>query len=181
MISRSYSSEAIILSKKNFGEADRILVVYTRHSGQLHLLAKGVRKPKSRKRGHLEVFSHIKFSAVGGRGMDIVTEVETIDLFDEIRRDLKRVTVGYYLCEVLGKLTREGEKNEKLFLLATSCLRNLRNSTNLKNLRIKFVTDILVNLGFWSLANKLTDPDKMLENITERRVNSIRVGRALLV
>lgn len=182
MRTRGYSSEAIILSKKNYGEADRILVVYSKHFGQLRLLAKGIRKLKSRKRGHLEVFSHIKFYATSSsRGMDIVAEVETVDSFDEIRRDLKRVAVGYYLCEILSSLTRDGEKNEKLFLLAVSFLSDLKYSTSLRSLRVKFATEILVNLGFWSEVDNLADPDKMLENITERRVNSIRVGRALLI
>jgi DNA repair protein RecO (recombination protein O) len=181
MRNRGYSSEGIVVSKKNHGEADRILVVYSKNFGLLRLMAKGVRKPKSRKRGHLEVFSHVKFSASVGNGMDMVTEAEAIDSFDEIRKELKKMTVGYYLCEVLGRLTREGEKNEKIFSLALLFLNNLKNSENLKKLRIQFATDMLVTLGFWSAANNLVDPDKMLEEVTERRVNSIRVGKALLI
>lgn len=178
---KSYSSEGIVLYKKNHGEADRVLVIYSKHYGQLRLLAKGVRKPKSRKRGHLEVFSHIKFSASALNGIDLITEVETMDAFDEVRLDLSRVSVAYYLCEVLGKLTRDGEKNEKVFSSALTFLKSLRESSNLKKLRKQFVFDVLVDLGFWSKHETMTDPDSVMENITERKINSIRVGRALLV
>lgn len=178
---KSYTSEGIVLSRKNYGEADRLLVIYSKHFGQLRLLAKGVRKPKSRKRGHLEVFSHIKFSASRGSGMDILTEAETLESNDVVRKDLRKISVAFYLCEVLGRLTREGEKHEKIFSDAVEFLKNIKVSKNLKDLRKQFVVRILIDLGFWSDGEALSDPDQMLENIIERRMNSIRVGRALLM
>ena len=70
---RTYSSEGIVLSRKNYGEADRILVILSKNFGKLSLLAKGIRKIKSKKRGSLEIFCQIKFSAVNGHGFDIMT------------------------------------------------------------------------------------------------------------
>lgn len=176
-----YSSEALVLARKNYGEADRILVLFTKHFGQVRVIAKGVRKPKSRKRGHLEIFSRLRFSASRGKGLDIITEAELLDSYDNIRKDLKKVAVAYYLCEVLGKLTREGEKNDSIFTDAVSFLEDLKTSMNLRSLRKKFVINILINLGFWSDSRIMDDPDKLLEEVTERRVNSIRVGKALLM
>jgi len=181
MRSRNYSSEAIILYRTNYGEADRVVVLFTRHFGQIRLLAKGVRKPRSRKRGHLEVFSHIKFSATRSHGMDLLTEIETIDSFPEVRENLKRATVGYFLCEVIGRLTREGDIGEKVFREALTFLHKLKKSDNLRSLRKQFVIRLLVSLGFWSGDKELKDPDKMLEDVTESRVNTIRVAKALLV
>jgi DNA repair protein RecO (recombination protein O) len=181
MLSRGYSSEAIILSKKNYDEADRILIVYSKNFGQLRLVAKGIRKPKSRKRGHLEIFSYIKFSAVRGKFMDIITEAEAIDTFDEIRHDLKKITVAYYVCEILGKLTRDGEKNDRIFSDSLNFLRELKISKRLRTLRKRFVTDLMISMGFWTAGKELEDPDKFLEEVIERRVNSVRVGKALLM
>src|SRR3990170_878312 len=101
----SYSSEGIVLARRNYGEADRILSVYTKNHGRVSLMAKGIRRPKSRKRGHLEIFSHVRFQAATGRGIDLMTEVEVIDDFKEIRRSLKKVSLAYYFCEVIGKIT----------------------------------------------------------------------------
>jgi len=64
---KTYSSEGIILSRKNYGEADRILTVFSKNYGKVTLLAKGIRKLISKKRGHLEIFSEVKFSAVSGK------------------------------------------------------------------------------------------------------------------
>jgi len=177
---KKYSSEGVVLSKKNCGEADRILIVYSKHFGQVRLLAKGVRKPKSRKRGHLEIFSHVKFSASAGKGMDLVTEVETLNSYADVRNDLKRVAVGYYLCEVVSRLTREGERNERVFSEIISFLGKLKESNNLKQTRMDFISKMLTILGF-STDDNLYNPDAMLEEVIERKVNSIRVGKALLL
>ncbi len=112
---KRYSSEGIVLARRSYSEADRILVVYSRNYGKISFMAKGVRKPKSRKRGSLEIFSHIKFSAARGRNLDIIEEVEIIDSFQTIRKSLKRVAVAYYLMEVVVRVTREDKKNEKFF------------------------------------------------------------------
>ena len=176
---RRYSTEAIILSRKSYGEADRILTVYSKHYGKVQLLAKGVRYPKSRKRGHIEVFSLIRFSAAHGKHLDLITEAETLDSFEKVRKELKKVAVAYHLVDVVKMTTAFEEKNEKLFEIAMNYL-NLLTATQLRKLRHMFIKDCLVLLGFWPLGKDLTDPDKILEKITERRVSSIRVGKKLL-
>ena len=88
MLPHSYSEEGIVLARKNYGEADRIVSIYSQNHGRISSIAKGVRKLSSRKRGHLEVFSHIRFQAVNGKGLDLMTEVETVENFGEIRKSL---------------------------------------------------------------------------------------------
>src|SRR5436189_3094505 len=100
---RSYSDEGIVLARKNYGEADRILVLFTKGHGKLSLLAKGVRRPSSKKRGGVEVFTYIKFQAVHGKGLDMVTEVDVIDSFNQVRENLNVVSVAYYFSEVIGR------------------------------------------------------------------------------
>lgn len=180
MKSRSYSSEGIVLSRKNYGEADRILTVYSKHFGKIRLLARGVRKPKSKKRGHLEVFSRIKFSVSKGSGMGMITEAELIDSFGLLRKDLKKVSVAYFLCEVIDKVLHEDEKNELVFSKVVETLSKLTNQNNLKRIRYEFVYDILVYLGFWPLGKKMNNPDLILEDIMERKMSTIRVGKKVL-
>ncbi len=50
---RTFRTEAIVLRRKDFGEADRILTLFTPELGKIRALAKGIRKPASRKAGHL--------------------------------------------------------------------------------------------------------------------------------
>ena len=177
---KRYSSEGIVLARRRYSEADRILVVYSRNYGKISFMAKGVRKPKSRKRGSLEVFSHIKFSAARGRNLDIIEEAEIIDSFQTIRKSLKRVAVAYYLMEVVGRVTREDKKNENFFTLILKYLQNLKTTKSLRKLREEFIFQTLVLLGFWPKGRRMDNPDKILENVVEREINSIRVGKKLL-
>lgn len=175
---RSYSSEAVVLARKNYSEADRILVVYSKDYGRISLLARGVRRLTSRKRGHIEVFNHIKFSAASGHGIDVITEAQVIDDFNEVKKNLKKVSVAYFFMEVIGKLTKN-EKNQRLFDLLLSNLRMLKDELHLKKLRADFTKDALIATGFWSKEKEMLDPDQMLEEVVEKRIASIRVGRRL--
>jgi len=176
----SYSSEGIVLARRNYGEADRILSVYTKNHGRISLIAKGIRRPKSRKRGHLEIFSYIRFQAATGRGLDLMTEAEVIDDFKEIRKNLKKVSLAYYFCEVVGKITHEGETNERLFDLILENLEKLKSETELKKLRLDFILRLLILLGYWPAEKQLLDIDNKLEEVIERQINSVRVGRMML-
>lgn len=178
---RRYTSEGIVIFRKNYGEADRILIVFSKNFGKIRLLAKSIRKVKSRKRGHLEIFSHIRFSAQSTRGIDLITEVETINLFTTLRVSLRKVAVAYYFAEVLDKLTREEEKQEHVFDLFLDYINQINTAKSLKALRQNFIEKLLISLGYWPLGKKMFNPDKILEEVMERRVNSSRVGKKLLV
>ena len=175
-----YSSEAILLSRKNYSEADRILVVFTKGYGKLVLLAKGIRKPKSRKRGALEIFSRVKFSANKTKTFDLMTEVEIIDSFAKIRSNLKRVALAYYFVEVVNKITKEEEKNELLYNLLCGYLSKLQYASKLKELRFSFLYQLLVLMGYWPLGKRMDNPDKTIEYVLERRINSLKVGISVL-
>lgn len=169
-----------MLARRNFSEADRILVLFTKDFGKVSLIAKGVRKLTSRKRGGIEVFNHITFSAVRGKSLDILTEVRVIDSMDNIKKDLKKVSVAYYFCEVLGRITRDGEKHGELFNILEKYFDKLASSRNLKKLRLEFVEESLVEIGFWPHDKKMGNPDMVLENVIERKLNSVRVGKKML-
>ena len=180
MNNRHYSSIGIIISRRNFSEADRILTLYTETFGKLKFIAKGIRKLGSRKRGHLEIFSMIKFSASKTTNLPLLTEVETIDDFGSVREDLRKVAVGYYFMEVIEKITQEGEKNTFLFGHLVSYLNLLQSSGDLKKLRESFVRDTLTLTGFWPQGQTSSNIDLILENVTERKFVSSIVGKKLL-
>lgn len=170
-----------MLARRNYSEADRILMVYSQHYGKVGLMAKGVRRPKSRKRGSLEVFSHIRFSAARGKNLDVLTEVEMIDSYEPIRNNLKRSVLAYYFIEVVGKTMREDEKNSEVYGILLHYLKQLEQSRNLRDLKNKFISKILVSLGFWPKGKKMVDHDRILTNIIERQLTSSRVGRKVLL
>ncbi|MEK7168867.1 MAG: DNA repair protein RecO [Patescibacteria group bacterium] len=180
MKQRTYTTEGIILSRKNYSEADRILVVFSKHFGKLTLLAKGIRKIKSKKRGHLEIFSKIKFSAADGHGFDIMTEAETINDFAGVRLNLNKISLAYYFCEVVNKITHDDGKPSSVYSLLSTALEQLEKKTELKKLRLKFIYDLLIEMGYWPENKKMIDADIVLEDVLERKLSSVRVGKQML-
>jgi DNA repair protein RecO (recombination protein O) len=114
---RVYRTRAIVLRRTDFGEADRLLTVFTPDRGKLRLVAKGARKPSSRKSGHLELFSRGQFMVAVGRELDIVTQAETLEPFLPLREDLLRTTYAYYVAELADAFTAERDENGPLYRL----------------------------------------------------------------
>jgi DNA repair protein RecO (recombination protein O) len=177
---RSYTSEGIVLGRKNYGEADRIISVFSKDHGRISLMAKGIRRPKSKKRGHLEIFSLLNFQAISGHGIDTIIEADIVDDFKEIRKSLPKVSLAYYFMEVVGKITHESEKNQELFELISESLYRLKLESKLKQLRLDFIQRLLTLMGYWPEGQKLPNADKVLEEVIERQIYSERVGRRVL-
>jgi len=122
---RLYRTDALILHRSDFGEADRLLTVFTPRLGRLRLLAKGARKPTSRKAGHVEPFTYVHMLVARGRNLDIVSQVETLESFRSVREDLERASQAYYLAELINSFIEEGDENPVLFDLALATLARL--------------------------------------------------------
>jgi DNA repair protein RecO (recombination protein O) len=175
-----YTLQGLILGRRNYGEADRILSVYTKDQGRVAMLAKGIRRPKSRKRGHLEIFSLVNLGVSGSHGLDLIAEAEIVNDFPGIRKSLNKVALAYYFLEVIGKITHEGEKNEELFDFILSSLKKLENKNGLKDQREFFIKNLLTILGYWPEGKVMDEPDKILEEVVERQLGSARVGKRML-
>lgn len=122
---RLYRTEGIVLRRSDLGEADRILVLLTPGWGKLRVLAKGVRKVRSRKAGHVEPFMRSSFLVARGRNLDIVTQAELLDAYQGLRRDLLRTSYAYYLVELVDAFAREGEESGTLYRLLAATLERL--------------------------------------------------------
>lgn len=122
---RLYRTEGIVLRRSDFGEADRLLVLFTPGHGKLRLLAKGVRKVPSRKAGHVEPFMRSQFLVARGHTLDIVTQAETLDAYLGLRDALLPATYAYYLAELVDAFSQEGEENEALYRLLAHALERL--------------------------------------------------------
>src|SRR6187200_2082843 len=116
-------TEAVVLRSFPFGEADRVLHVYTAASGRLGAIAKGVRRTKSRFGGRLEPFSHVELSLHRGRGeLATVTGASLVRSHDRIRSDSRRLQIGLVALEAMLRLFTEEERNDRAFLALTRFL-----------------------------------------------------------
>jgi DNA repair protein RecO (recombination protein O) len=145
---RLYRTEAIILKRSDFGEADRLLTLYTPKLGKIRAIAKGVRKPTSRKSGHVELFTHSQLLIAKGRNLDIVTQAETIHAFRLLREDLLRTTYAYYAAELIDLFVEEGIENRPLFNLLLAMLGWLSEASDLDLTTRFFELHLLSLLGY---------------------------------
>ena len=127
---RSITSEAIVLRHSDWGEADRLLWLYTRQHGKLRALAKGVRKIRSRKAGHLEPFTRVALLLARGRDFYIVTQAETVDPYLSLREDLKRLGYASYVVELLDRFTYDEDEHPGLYRLLTDTLARINTETD---------------------------------------------------
>ncbi len=146
---RLYRAEAIVLKRSDFGEADRLLTLYTPDHGKLRAVAKGARKPSSRKSGHVELFTHSMLLVAKGRHLDIVTQADTLDAFLPLRANLERLGYAYYLAELIDQFTGEGIENRPLFDLLLHALRWLGEDASGPALLARFFElHLLQHLGY---------------------------------
>ncbi|NJM42120.1 MAG: DNA repair protein RecO [Anaerolineae bacterium] len=115
--SRLYSTEAIVLRRNDYGEADRLLTLMTPHLGKLRVMAKGARKITSRKAGHIELFTRTNLLLAKGRTFDIVSQAELIETYRPLREDVKRGSLAHYFCELADVFGQEEHEDESLFNL----------------------------------------------------------------
>ena len=128
--SRVYGTEAIILRRTDYGEADRLLTLMTPNLGKLRVIAKGARKITSRKAGHIEMFTRVQLLLARGRTFDIVSQAETIEAHRQLREDLLRGGYAHYLGELTDQFTQEGSEDPALYdLLANGMIQKRRSHT----------------------------------------------------
>jgi DNA repair protein RecO (recombination protein O) len=127
---RLYRTDAIILRRTDFGEADRLLTVFTPEMGKLRLLAKGVRKTTSRKAGHVELFMLTDMLVAQGRTWDIISQAEVVESYRGLREDLDKASQAYYLAELLDRFAEEHDPNAPLFELLALTLARLSHEND---------------------------------------------------
>lgn len=112
-----YRNKGIVLRSIRFGEADRILDLYTQDAGLVSAIAKGIRKTKSRFGARLEPLSCVDFMAYSGRSLDTLTQVETLRSFHAIREDLARFDAAARMVGYVKSLSGGDEADRRVFNL----------------------------------------------------------------
>lgn len=116
MSSRTLKTEAVVLRSLRFGEADRIVHLFTKEQGRLGAIAKGARRTRSRLGGRLEPFSHAELILHPGRGeLATVTGAELLDAHHELALDPYRLAVGHIGVEAVLRLFIEHDANPGAF------------------------------------------------------------------
>jgi len=114
---RLYKTEAIVLRSMDLGEADRVLTVLTPRLGKLRVIAKGIRRPRSRLGGGLEPFSDVHLVLAIGRTFDVVTQAALQDPHLGLRDDLHSTAAAWYLVELADRFCEGSAESHEAFEL----------------------------------------------------------------
>jgi DNA repair protein RecO (recombination protein O) len=126
---RSFRVDAVVLRHSDFGEADRLLTLFTRQLGKTRAIAKGARKIASRKAGHIEPFTHVKLQLAKGKDMFLITQADTVDAYLPLREDLVLTGQAAYVLELLDRFSYEDEtEHPSTFRLLTETLARLAST-----------------------------------------------------
>jgi DNA repair protein RecO (recombination protein O) len=145
---RLIHTDGIVIRRRDQGEADRILTLCT-PLGKQEVIAKGVRKVRSRKAGHLELFAHARLVLARSRSSwNVVSQADTVAPHAELRGDLTQGTYARYVVELYDRFVTEGEGREGLFDLLQRTLGYLCQGQDLGLLIRAYEQRLLSLVGF---------------------------------
>jgi DNA repair protein RecO (recombination protein O) len=146
-------TDGLVLNHKNFGEADKLISIYTRDFGKISCIAKGVRKPTSRKSGHLELGSWCNIFVAKGKNIDVLTEAQSKKAFGIENLSPESANKIYHLLEIVEVLTPANQKNYKVFALLVNFLNKIESEKDFNLLSCTFKVKLLSVLGYFSTTN----------------------------
>jgi DNA repair protein RecO (recombination protein O) len=167
MRERVYRTEALVLRRSDFAEADRLLMIAT-PGGKRRVIAKGVRKTTSRIAGHIELFTQASLMLAVGRNLDIVTQSQVLNGFPGLHAELTGLSCAYYVAELYDRLTEEGEEHRVLFDLLVQTFAALDRTVNPDLVLRAYELRLLGTLGYRPNVQRCVVCQELLTEAAER-------------
>lgn len=145
-----YRTEAFAFKKEIKGENDEVLTFFTKDFGKLEILAKGIKKIKSKLRGSVDLFYLSEIEFIQGKTYKTLTDAILIEKFKDIRKNLLKLKLVFAISELLDNFLIEEEKDERLWKVLIRTLFKI----NEKKTKIKFLK-ALYYYFFWNLISIL--------------------------
>jgi len=145
---RIYKTEAIVLKKFNIGEADSIVTLFTPNLGKMRVVVKGVRRPKSRLGGHLDLLTQSSLLLAHGQNLDIITQGQTIESFNNVKTDLQCIGCAIYMSDLVDQFIVEGSENYPVYRLLCEGLNVISEVRNKELFLRYFELRLLDYLGY---------------------------------
>ena len=128
----TFTVEAIVLKTDDFGDANRVVTLFTREFGKIEANAYGCRRARSNLSGALLMFNHISAEILRGTKIDTIREADIINFYDALTADLDRLAYASFLFEIVNRMTFPRQKELETFNL----LKNSLPALNKRNPKI---------------------------------------------
>lgn len=126
-------TEGIIINKKDIGDFDRIITMFTGGFGKIDILIKGIRKSRKRDKLGSDVLSFSRTVVYKKDNSFVGSTVETIKSYENIRGDMKRIGTVLYMFHVLNNVLAGGERKTVLYDLTLKSLDYIDREKNISN------------------------------------------------
>jgi DNA repair protein RecO (recombination protein O) len=150
---KTVKTQGIILKGFNYSDYDQILTVLTKDLGKIKVMARGVRRSKSKIRGGSQVFSLVQLELYKGTSFYRMIQTNCVKSFIEIRENYDKLLASSEWAEVLDKILVEEEKDEDIFKLALSGFTYIAYKETEKTLRV-FEAKLLHHMGVLARETK---------------------------
>lgn len=164
---RIYHTEAIVLSRFDLGEADRVLTLLTPHDGKLKAIAKGVRRPRSRLGGTVEPFAELNLVLARARTFDVVTQASVGHAWLRLRDRLESTATAWYLAELAERAVEERAFAYPVYALLKRAYQLLDDGMAPGRVARWFEYGLADALGMRPEVERCVECDRMLEQDEE--------------
>ena len=151
-VKQTYTTEAINLKSYPLKEADKIVVMYSKDKGLIKAVAKGSRKTKSSLGARMETFIANTLLLAKGRNLDTISQAETVNSFNNTRKDLDKIFYSMYITEVINSFGVENDPcAPEIYNILYNALKTIANCENKKDILLavlKFQLKIMQTSGF---------------------------------
>lgn len=138
-MTKTLTVDAIILARKNYAEADRLVFAYAKEKGKITIRARGARKLKSKMAGHIEPFTEGKYSLAEGKSYYVLTGAEIIRQNQTLLDNLEVYKDASYLCELVEKTSVENQYHKEIYgLLSSSLIYFCKSDTLQRQIILRF-------------------------------------------
>lgn len=118
----SFTVEAVVLKTDDFGDANRVVTLFTREFGKLEANAYGCRRSRSPLSGALQMFNHISATLTRGTKVDTIRDADIINFYDALTADLERLAYASLFFEVVNRMTFPRQQELETFDLLKNSL-----------------------------------------------------------
>jgi DNA repair protein RecO (recombination protein O) len=161
---RLYRTPAIVLSRFELGEADRVLTILTPHDGKLRVIAKGVRRQTSRLGGALEPFAELHLMLARGRTFDVVTQASVAEAWLNLRDRLESAATAWYIGELAERSTEEHAAAYPIYALLRRAFQLLDDGMDPGRVARWFEFGLADALGMRPEVERCVECDRVLES-----------------
>ena len=118
----TFTIEAVVLKTDDFGDANRVVTLFTKEFGKVEANAYGCRRSRSPLSGAMQMFNHISAQLVHGAKVDTIREADIIHFYDALTKDLERLAYASFLFEIINRMSFPRQQEIATFNLLTKSL-----------------------------------------------------------